>query len=125
MKQVKQLILVILSALFGVYIPELAEEGFVGIFLTFTALAPAVSIIAAKINTWQQWEGSSAWAATGGVALAICYLGYFLELGMMAEALAWHPLLYAIGAFAVAALGFTLPVVKAFLAMIFDYSFKK
>ncbi len=125
MLQVKQFLTFIISALIAYFVPDLANGGVEGVFLTFAALAPAVSIIAAKINTWRQWEDTAAWLCTGGVALVVSYLGYFLNLGIMADTPAWHPLLYAIGAFAVAALGFSLNVIKAVLAMIFDYSYKK
>ncbi len=125
MKQTKQFLAFIVTSVIAYFVPELGKGGIEGALITFTALAPAVSIIAAKINTWQQWEGTTAWLTTGGVSLAVSYLGYLLGFGIMEEVPAWHPLLYAVGAFAVAALGFALPIVKAFLAMIFDYSFKK
>ncbi len=125
MKQLKQLITVIITALFGVFVPELAEDGLVGVFVTFGAFAPAVMVIAAKVNTWQQWEDAKAWLSTGGVALVLAYLGYFVGTGIMESVPIWHPLLYAIGAWAVAALGFGLDIVKSILAAIFDYNFKR
>lgn len=124
MKNVKQFLIYIISALFAFFFPEIANGGIEAVFVTFTALVPAVIAISAAINTWQQIQDDKAWMVTGAVGVLVSYLGYWLGLGIMAEGLWWHPLLYAVGAVAVASWGFSLSIVKALLATIFDYRWK-
>ena len=125
MKEIKKFISYLISTVFAYFFPEFAEQGIEAYFATFVAFAPLVVLLAAEWNTFKEWEGTKAWISTGVISLLLAYLGYFLGHGMMAEALVWHPLLYGIGAWGVAVLGFTAQQVRAFLMLIFDYSYKR
>ncbi len=125
MKAIKKFLSYVAGALFAYFFPELGTEGWVDAFVSFAAFAPLVVLLAAELNTLLKWEDLKAWLGTGLTSFALAYLAYFLKLGIMESVIWWHPAVFALGAFAVSAWGFSLPVVKAILATIFDYSFKK
>ncbi len=125
MKNLMKFLAYIVSALFAYFFPDIAGEGFEAHFVTFTAFAPLVILLAGEFNTWREWEGNKAWAATAVISLALAYVGYLFKFGIMAEAAIWHPVLYGLGAFGVAVAGFSIEQVKLILRFIFDYSFKR
>ncbi len=125
MRKLTKFIAYLLSALFAYFFPNIAGEGLGAHFATFGGFAPLVIFLAAEWNTWREWEDNKAFVSTGVIGIALAYVGYFLNLGIMAEAEVWHPVLYGAGAFGVAVLGFSVSQVKAILKFIFDYSFKR
>ena len=126
MAVIKQILLTILTALFAYFFPELAEQMPLPEYLVeFGGFAPLVIVLAAMWNTWQQWEGFKAWLSTLVIGIGLAFIGFFLEVGMFAEALIWHVPFYGLGAAATAITFFSIPMVKAWLEMIFNYEWKK
>ena len=126
MKAIYQLIAYLLSAAFAYFFPEMAgETDLPDWFITFGAFAPLAMFLAAKVNTWQQWQGIKAWLVTFGVGTLLAGVGYLLDFGIFAEAVIWHLPVYGLGV-AVAAIGiFTIEQVKVWLTFIFNYEWKK
>ncbi len=125
MKAIKKFFAYIVGVLFAYFFPELGTEGWVDAFVSFAAFAPLVILLAAELNTLLQWEDTKAWLGAGLTSFVLAYLAYFFKLGIMESVIWWHPAIFALGAFAVSAWGFSIPVIKSILAVIFDYSFKK
>ncbi len=124
MKKAVEILMYLLSALFAYFFPEYQGQ-LPEAFTTFGAFAFLVLFLAAKLNTWQQWQGLKAWSAAGVIGIVAAYAGYFLKLGMLAEALWWHPIIYGVGSFAAATALFGIPAIEDFLKWLFDYSWKK
>lgn len=126
MAVIKQILLTVLTALFAYFFPELAAEMPLPEYLAeFTGFAPLVIALAAIWNTLRQWQGIKAWASTLVIGIGLAFIGFFLEIGMFAEALIWHVPFYGLGAAATAITFFSIPMVKAWLEMIFNYDWKK
>ncbi len=125
MKTLKKFVAYIVGALFAYFFPELGAEGWADALVSFAAFAPLVVLVSAELNTWQQWEDGKALLGTAIVSFGLAYLAYFVNFGIMDSVPGWHPAIYALGALAVATLGFSVPVIKAILAVIFDYGFKR
>lgn len=125
MKTVKKFAAYLVGVLFAYFFPETGTGGLWEAFASFTAFAPLVILIAAELNTWQEWEDTKALISTGGVSFVLAYLGYLFNVGIMEELPIWGPAIHALGAWAVAALGFSVPIVKSILEAIFDYAFKR
>ena len=126
MTVIKQILLTILSALFAYFFPELAAEMPLPDYLAeFTAFAPLVIVLAALWNNFKQWEGVKAWFSTLVIGIGLAFVGFFLEVGMFTDALIWHVPFYGLGAAATAIAFFSIPMVKAWLEMIFGYEWKK
>lgn len=125
MKNVQKFIAYLVGALFAFFFPEVGTDGWVEALVSFTSFAPLVILVAAEINTWRKWEDTKAWLGTGVTAFGLAYLAYFLQLGIMKDVVWYYPAIHAIGAFAVAAWGFSIPVIKSILSVLYDYSYKK
>ncbi len=125
MKTLKKFVAYIIGVLFAYFFPELGTEGVWEAFASFTAFAPLVVLLSAELNTWLKWEDGKALASTGGISLGLAYIGYFFNIGIMEDVPSWHPAIYGVGAWAVAALGFAIPLVKTLLQMLFNYEFKR
>ena len=126
MAAIKQIFAIVLGAVFAHFFPELAAEApLPEWFVDFTAFAPLVIFLSAAWNTWQQWRGVKAWAATLIIGNLVSLVAWLLGIGILLDVPFWHVPVYGIGAAAAAISIFNIPMVKNWLEIIFNYEWKK
>ena len=123
-----QIIAGIVALAIAYFVPEITTgDQVLDALISFTAFAPLVMYVSAAVNTFMQYQDLKAYTVTGIVAIMLGYVGYFADMGFLAQtsSLWWHPIITGTGIFAAAVLGFSHEHVKAVLEFIFDYSWKK
>lgn len=87
-------------------------------FVDLGTMATLTIAVAAWVNRLLTWDGAKAQAVSWAVAVAVAFLGYFLDYGVLADASVVETLLYGVGAAAVANRVFSQEVVKAILEVV-------